>query len=81
MSFYSEVIALKPGSKGLLELRNSVFRGDLAAAKKYVYWCALEQIRRDRSIPRKKILPLFKALVHADKVEVSVERVATEVTD
>lgn len=72
MDLYREVIALKPGSEEIESLRNAVRNGDKDAAKKYVYWCALENIRRDRYVPPKKKLPLFKELVQADLIEVSL---------
>lgn len=74
MELYHEVLSLKPGSEELLKLRDSVVRGDLKAAKVYVYFCALQSIRADNTIPKEEELPLFRQLVEADLISVDLEQ-------
>ena len=72
MNWLKEVIALGPGSEKLEQIREAVRKGDRVAAKKFVYFCALQKIRRDNSIPPEKKLRIFKEIVESDMIDVEV---------
>ncbi len=72
MTLFQEVIRLSPTSPELENIRVQALAGDHPALKKYVYYGALQEIRRDKSIPPKEKMRTFRKLVKADLIEVSL---------
>lgn len=72
MTLADEIIKLRSGSPELETVRATAVSGDPVALKKYLYFCALRNIRADRFIPPKKKLAMFRKMVDADVVEVSL---------
>jgi hypothetical protein len=69
---WKQITAIEPGSDAAIELRNAAVTGDQEKLKRYVYWSVWRAIKGDAFIPREKKVPLFRALINADAIEVSL---------
>lgn len=67
-----EIVQLSYGTRELDDLRGRAVNKDLEALLEYAYFCSWQGILADKYIPPEKKFPVFKALMKADVLEVSV---------
>jgi hypothetical protein len=69
--FADEIIALQYGTPELNRIREEATKGDPAALKTYVYFCAWQGIRADRYIPPTMKTEVFRRFADMDLLSVS----------
>jgi hypothetical protein len=72
MSLASEIIALKVGSLELDEIRAAALQGEAEALKKYVLFCALQEMRSQQDLNRRQVLSNFRKMVADNRISVEM---------